>query len=425
MISGIYPNSFPPALFCRFLVLVFLLGISGEAEAKKRKSKRKKSKRKVHYRTPTVPAIVPLENAESAEFQNFIKKLQGLRNGKSEKVRMLILGDSHMQCEDFGTALNGFLGDSLGIPLAGRGFAFPYPLARSNHRSDLSFGPKEGWHGCRFTRSDNRCEWGLAGWTAHMERDSADFFWKMKHRNFEAGDTVLLFSPPGSARSHCLRMADSSGQAQNLEYDKSINAFRAIVPKRGPAMNFRIIRREPEKEFVLQGLLRKPQSPGLITGISGTNGARLDHYLLNPDFQKHMREINPDLVLISLGTNDAFTRPFGPKEIQAFLSLLLARVKAAAPSAAILLAGPPDHCIRKGKPNPATEEVNRVFSQTAEELDFVFWNQQSAMGGRGSVFDWRCQNLSTPDLIHFSPAGYRKQALLLFRSMEKHFSAKH
>ncbi len=413
------------SLFRRLLLTVVLIGVLCPAEGRKKRTRKAKNRSHISQRAHYKPAVVDLVNPESEEFQHFLLKLKELKKGNQEQVRMLILGDSHMQCEDFGNALAACMADSFGIPLAGRGFAFPYPLARSSHRSDLSFGPNEGWHGCRFTRNDSRCPWGLAGWTAYMDRDSALFSWKMNSRPFEEGDELLLFSPPSSARSHKVTMGDSAGNGQALVYDEQKNAFRGIIRHSGPRLFFGIQRLEQGQEFVLQGFLLNPVKPGLVFGISGTNGARLDHYLLNPDFQKHLREIRPDLVLISLGTNDAFSQPFGKEEVRDFLTRLLSRVKAAAPASAILLAGPPDHCLKKKRANPKTGEINEIFSGTAEALDFVFWNQQEAMGGKGSVFEWRRQKWACPDMVHFSPSGYRKQALLLYRSLEKYLNAKY
>jgi lysophospholipase L1-like esterase len=422
--SGKVSIRFP--FFISFWLVLFglLFGFCIEAQAKRKKRKWGNSKATQTIRTKQKPKIIPIENPESPEFQNFIKKINEIKKGKNEKARILILGDSHMQCEDFGAAFAGFLSDSLSIPMAGRGFAFPYPLARTSHRSDLWFGPNTGWHGCRFTKNGNQCDWGMAGWTAHLDKDSADFAWKMADRNFEEGDELLLFAPEHCAYTHRVIMFDSTGNQQILFYNQRKSAFHGKILKTSPKIFFQVERQEAGKEFVIQGFLIHPEKAGLVFGISGTNGARLDHYLQNPDFQKHLSEINPDLVVISLGTNDAFSHPFDKKEIRSFLTLLLARVKAASPNAAILLVGPPDHCLRKRKINPKTELVNEVFSQTADELDFIFWNQQKSMGGKGSIFYWRQQKWATTDLVHFTQPGYRKQAYLLFQALKPHFASK-
>jgi lysophospholipase L1-like esterase len=416
-------RTFQAGLFL-FFVFAFIFSQTS-IQAKGRKKKKGKHHSVQGFRARNKPTIIALENPDSPEFQLFLKKVKEIKNGKADQIRMLILGDSHMQCEDFGIAFSSYLVDSLGLPQAGRGFVFPYSLARTSHRGNMSFGPSQGWHGCRFTKNGNACDWGLAGWTAHLDKDSADFSWKMEDQNFEMGDDFLLFAPPYCAYTHRVLMFDSTGNQEILFYNPQKNAFQGKILSPTRQLFFQIERQEKAKEFVLQGFLIKPMKRGLVTGISGTNGARLDHYLQNPDFQKHLSEIKPDLVLVSLGTNDVFSSRFNGPETQSFLKLLLARIKASAPGTAILLVGPPDHCLRKRKINPKTEKINQLYAETADELDFTFWNQQKAMGGKGSIFFWRQQKWATSDLVHFSQPGYRKQAWLLYKALKKSLDGKY
>jgi len=362
-----------------------------------------------------------LENADSPEFFHFLKKIKALQTGSVGQSQILIIGDSHMQCEDFGSALRNYFIDSLAIPYAGRGFAFPYPLAKTSQRSDMYFGSGVGWHGCRFTKTDNDCEWGLAGWTAHFDRDSTTFAWRMGHSEFKQGDGIQIFCPANHAYSYRLTMFDSTWQVQNMYYNPKTVSFEGVVLKNTPKLFFRLNRTSSGGEFVHQGFLLKPRAKGLVCGISGTNGARLDHYLQNRDFQNHLSQIKPDLIVLCLGTNDVYTRDFTSAGSRAFLNLLLSKIKAAAPETAILLVGPPDHCVGRNKVNPRTEHINKIFSETADELDFVFWNQQKAMGGKGSVFQWRRQGLATKDMVHFEPGGYKKQANLLGKAIKSNF----
>jgi len=381
-------------------------------------------KRKKNYSTRAKPKPLPfvdIENPNSPEFVGFLKKLKNLQKGKQDRARILIIGDSHMQCEDFGATIRNYLMDTLSIPYAGRGYAFPYPLAKTSQRSDMYFGPNVGWLGCRFTKVNNNCEWGMAGWTASFDKDSTTFAWRMGHSEFKQGDEILLFCPLKYSNAYRLQMYDSSSQTQTLLYNLKSEAFEGRVLKTTPKLFFNLKKINNESEFVHQGFLLKPQKFGFVCGISGTNGARLDHYLQNPDFQKHMIQINPDLVVICLGTNDVYGHDFNVQETRSFLHLLLSKIKSAAPTTAILLVGPPDHCISRKRINPKTEIINKIFSETADDLDFVFWNQQKAMGGKGSIFKWRRNKLATKDMVHFEPGGYKKQANLLGSAIKKHF----
>jgi lysophospholipase L1-like esterase len=206
-----------------------------------------------------------------------------------------------------------------------------------------------------------------------------------------------------------------------MVYNRKNAGFSAFLQENCREVGFSFKKNIPEAEFVLQGILRKPAKEGISFGISGTNGARLDHYLQNPDFQRHLKVINPALIIIALGTNDAFSGNFNPETTRQALQELLTRIKSAIPGVAILLVGPPDHCMRKRIVNPKTAKVNTVFSEVAETLDFVFWNQQKSMGGKGAVLAWRSKGLATKDLVHFTPDGYSLQARLLGRAFRLEF----
>lgn len=397
------------------------LGLLFPVEAKKKKHR--KTHRKAHRTAiPIVkarPKVVPIENQESPEFQTFIEKLKLVKAGKARQINTFILGDSHMQCEDFGNALRSYFVDSMEVPYAGRGFIFPYQLAKTSQRGDMLFGPSTGWSGCRFTKNGNVCDWGLAGWTAQWNQaDSVQFRWKWLSNNFSTGDQIFLFSPERCAHTYQVMMGDSLGNQTLLFYDHQKRAFGGKVTFPGNKLTFTIRRISEASDFVIQGFLVQPQAPGLVMGISGTNGARLDHYLQNPDFQNHLRTINPDLLVICMGTNDAFSRDFSPEGTRSFLQLLLSKIKSAVPETAILLVGPPDHSKNRRTSNPNTQKINEVFSETADQLDFTFWNQQEAMGGNKSIFGWRRNKWATADLVHFTPTGYQKQARLLGRAIK-------
>ena len=364
--------------------------------------------------------MVPLENAASTEFTQFLLKTREIAAGKPDQVKVFVLGDSHMQCEDFGIGLRQYFVDSLHVPLAGRGFAFPYPLAKTSHRSEMLFGPSTQWRGVRFTKEGNTADWGVAGWTANYDHDSVRFHWRSTGAEFKKGDELLIFSPERCSQNFNIKLYDSTGYSQNLRYNIAKKAYVGRLDTDTKRLSFFLQRTQPDSGFVLQGMLFQPTAKGLVYGISGTNGARLDHYLQNPDFENHLKTMDPDLVVICLGTNEAFESSFTTEGLRFFLQSLLTKIKSAAPKTAVLLVGPPDHRFGK-KSNPRVRLINEVYAQTAIELDFTFWNQQQAMGGAGSIYWWRHKKLATKDMVHFTPEGYRLQARLLGGSLKPYF----
>ena len=394
-----------------FLICLFLMTVQ-EASAKK---KRKKKSRKPPF---TAFRIVDeeLKINDSPELTAFFKNLNQLKEGK-RSASVFILGDSHQQCEDFGHALQDYLNDSAGIPSAGRCFAFPYPFARTSQRSPMRFSCKKNdWKGCRITNPLNSCMWGICGWQASSDADSLHFSWKAGEEHFREADEVGILSPPESRR-HALFLKDSLFNME-IPYDENRNGFFIRLPANQSQLHFSV-RRSDSTAFHHQGFVRVPSKEGLSLGISGTNGARLDHYLLSRDFEENLRAIHPDLVVLALGTNDAFGSPFDKEKVRLHLGMLVARIRMALPEAAILLIGPPDHCSRRMKINANTLKINEIYAEMAEELELGFWNLQHAMGGEKSAFAWRRKKLITTDMVHFTVDGYRLQAKMLGKALHK------
>jgi hypothetical protein len=123
----------------RVIFMSFLIVLVGTNPSEARKKSHKKKRKTIQSRFH--PVVSKLENADSPEFRHLLNQWNDLKTGKkSGNSGLLILGDSHNQCEDFGIAFSRYLSDSLQIRSAGRSFVFPYPLARTSHRSDMIFG---------------------------------------------------------------------------------------------------------------------------------------------------------------------------------------------------------------------------------------------------------------------------------------------
>ena len=404
-------------LYRNFIVflLIFMALMSGNSDARVKKSRKKK---RVHKVLPFLPSAPALEQADSPELAGFFQKLARLKDG-SGKESVLIIGDSHNQCEDFGQALLEYLRDSAGIPVSGRNFAFPYPLARTGHRSPLQYScNKKEWKGCRITNAASSCSWGISGWLARCSADSVSFSLKSGGKDLRAGDRLGIFSPQSSARAYNLYSNGKAGMKE-IPYLDSLSSYVTDLSEDAESLHFVAVRKDSSGEFCHQGFTRSPAAEGLSIGITGTNGARIDHYLLSPDFEKQLQVLKPGLVMIALGTNDAFTPDFSPEKTKEYLGMLLARIRMVLPELPVLLIGPPDHCRKRGRFNPNTEKVNQLYAEMAEHLELGFWNQQTAMGGPGSIMAWRKKGLATPDLVHFFPGGYALQARLLGRSLRQ------
>jgi lysophospholipase L1-like esterase len=146
------------------------------------------------------------------------------------------------------------------------------------------------------------------------------------------------------------------------------------------------------------------------TKYSDYNGlAELDNQLLGEKY---------DLVVISLGTNDAFS---GSARVKFYEKVdhLVNKIKTLAPQAAILLTTPPDG-LKKSRSGynvlPDLQNVVDIIVNYANDHKIAYWNLYQIMGGTNSINGWYQRKLAAADRIHFTAQGYNLFADWLFEA---------
>ena len=128
----------------------------------------------------------------------------------------------------------------------------------------------------------------------------------------------------------------------------------------------------------------------------------------------------PDLVIISLGTNDAFS---GSSRVKFYEKIdhLVIKIKTLSPQAVILFTTPSDAL----KKNPVTgvytalpdlEYVVSVIVKYANDHKLAYWNLHQVMGGSYSINTWYQRKMAAPDRVHFNGKGYNMFADWLFEA---------
>lgn len=133
-------------------------------------------------------------------------------------------------------------------------------------------------------------------------------------------------------------------------------------------------------------------------------------------------ETNPDLVMIEFGNNEAAGRINREKYRQKFEELVL-EIKSRAPNASIFVMGPTDGCsivgANKGKLLPGLTEVIEVQKEIAARHGLDYFDVREAMGGPGSIYQWRERGLASSDLLHFNKSGYEALGRMRYEHLMK------
>lgn len=136
----------------------------------------------------------------------------------------------------------------------------------------------------------------------------------------------------------------------------------------------------------------------------------------------------PDLIILAYGTNEGFDELLDPTAYEALLRSQVARLRAAAPGAALMILGPPDAMRGDGGGTCADDPERRwrtplmlpvvrdVQQRVAADMGVAFWDWSGRMGGACSAHRLAIQAepMVRPDHIHFTYAGGDWIGALLF-----------
>ena len=174
-----------------------------------------------------------------------------------------------------------------------------------------------------------------------------------------------------------------------------------------------------QREAHLFGLvMENSEASGIAYHTTGVNGAQLPHFVKSDFFLDQAIALQPKLVLVSLGTNEAFDNNLDTLAWARNIDTLVARIRAGVPGVCFLFTTPPDSW-KGGYPRPLLEAISRTLYRKAEELDFAVWDFREVMGGKGSMKTWNRARLAQDDLVHLTQTGYNLQGFLLIEALER------
>ncbi|MBC7448303.1 MAG: hypothetical protein H7330_09615 [Hymenobacteraceae bacterium] len=349
--------------------------------------------------------------------RGFRTAVEKLGTSGQEQVRILHLGDSHLQADLLtGRARDAWQDVALGgLGSAGRGLVFPYPLAHTNNPGDYRVTYTGTWLPRRSAIPSHHTNWGVAGLAAATATAGATFTVQLKSATAARSPItrVRVFYTLDDPVSYRLELLDSANVAT---YAPDVVSGSTVWTLRQPvtAVAFRVRQTRPQQSrLILQGLSLENDQPGVRYDVAGGNGATIDSYLRCGRLRRQIAVLAPDLVVLSLGTNDVFGGTFDSVAFRRAYGTLLQLVQRAAPGASVLLTTPGD-TFRNGRPNAArTATAARVIRGLAEETGCAFWDFFTVMGGPASIRDWTATGLAQRDLVHYTPRGYYLQGDLL------------
>lgn len=176
------------------------------------------------------------------------------------------------------------------------------------------------------------------------------------------------------------------------------------------------------------------EGSGVYFRFIGRNGATSASFLTN-DYMQSIAEVSPDLIILSLGTNEAHGMGYREELHTEQLNTFFEMLRDACPQATILLTTPPGDYLtttyvnyrrtsrhsrkkvrqvrRSTRPNPMGPRCAANILAYGNEHNMPVWDLHTICGGNLTERNWVSAHLMRPDRIHFQPAGYTLQGHLL------------
>jgi LysM repeat protein len=189
-----------------------------------------------------------------------------------------------------------------------------------------------------------------------------------------------------------------------VENQKYVSVYRSWQP----LSRIYILPDKKSSIYNLNGIVLENDTSGLIYHAIGVNGAKTSDFNKHPAFFDQLVILNPDLIIISLGTNESFGRWISIDYMYQ-LTLMIRNIRKTNRNTPILVMSPPPSMLRRNKPNTFIEAYSKALLETNE---YVVWDLFSEMGGIYAPKDKAYAPLMAKDKIHYTKEGYRKQAEL-------------
>ncbi|WP_295127972.1 GDSL-type esterase/lipase family protein [uncultured Chitinophaga sp.] len=385
---------------------------------------KKKKKAPVAKKVTTVKAV-PVTNQllNDTCLYPFFDRLE---NGAAEVTGILHLGDSHLQA--------GFLTGTLAAKLqaqfgnAGRGYVFPYTEGRTNGPDDYRWGSNTSWSAARVVERTNMFT-GPGGIVLYSQQPSPDLSFSFRNSTNTFTSAELYYEGgdiPGIDKKQVQGPGRSITRGE-LKFDNPVSSFNV----RWSGL--------PDTRFY--GAVLKNGQPGILYHTVGINGAMFSNYSNAGNTLELQAEwFNPQLVIISLGTNEAFGY-MAAAQFRNEMDRAVQELRDKLPEGTAFLLTTPPSGMGKAIRTPYRKKVNGKYKtyyrskfrtnthvavirdeiiKYCKENGLACWDFYNIMKG-----DARFSRGWSSDHLHFNATGYNMEGALLYEAIDKSFKKYH
>lgn len=355
-------------------------------------------------------ADIPVENASA--LVPFFELLYRHQKGEIPgPVRILHYGDSHTAADEWTGDLRSRFQEKFGD--GGSGYSFAGRPWNGYRRLDVRTGSTRGWHTDGLVGRTGDGVYGLGGVSMTTQSPREAVYLQADGQEFEL---FYLQQPGGGA----IQVYDNGGLVERISTDgaEEPGYYHYETVPGSHKLEVETLEHAPVRLFGWTA----ENSTGVTYETLGINGAQASIVLdwNEPVLKSNIERRNPALIVLAYGTNEAGRKDWTVESYKSMFEELIGRIRSAAPTATILIIGPPDRDLhtRKGwLPMDRIDLIVEAQHQAAVATGCAFWDLRAKMGGKGSMQQWVQAGLAQVDHVHFTGPGYRVLGDSVFRDV--------
>ncbi len=360
--------------------------------------------------------------SQAESLSPFFDKLAELKSKNTGVVSILHIGDSHLQADFLTNTVRKQFQYEFGN--AGRGLVVPLHVARTNEPYTYKTSSEAIWESRRCVIPNDQIPVGIGGVTVRntspgkrinveIRSDSALGYQFDRLKLFTLRDT----------NSFDYNILDASGAIMaSVEHADSISGqqpYTVDLHELNDSFTLEPIRsQERQNHATLFGFSLENGQPGVLYHTVGVNGAQYMHYQQARYFSEQTQGLEPQLIIVSLGTNEAHNGRLTMPELTLHMDSLVQSLQQHNPGAVVLLTTPADSYKRRTQPNTKMKEVRQTILDYASQHHLPCWD---LYGITGAASFWKKNHLITSDGVHYNRKGYEFQGNLLYQALMNAF----
>ncbi len=346
----------------------------------------------------------------------------------SDTISIVHIGDSHIQVDIATGYMRSLFQNNFGN--AGRGIIIPFKLSRTNEPRDYSITSDVQWTARKALNCANDDSMGFTGVAITPMENKFNLTVSLLSKNAPESFKKIQIHHKGKILVDSLSNLDFSTD-YNISY--SDNITDVILNENHSSVTLCMSR---TSDIFIHGISLLKESPGVVYNVIGNNGATFSTYNKIPNFGKKISSLKPSLVIVSLGTNDAFGN-ISPTCFCNEIDTLIKDIRKYNENSKILLVTPME-CHRrkyvrvKGRKkrrrtfivNQKVSELRNIIIEYAKHNNIAVYDWYDVAGGEKAAQKWISDNLMSRDHIHNTSDGYKIQGYLLFEALTKDFDVR-